>query len=322
MPPAFIEDSSASDDQPRGVFPPIVLPLTAEGEVDSVSLERLVGHLVDAGINGLWVNGTTGEFYALDVEGRARVVRECVKITSGAVPIIAHVGDTATNLALAHARAAIDAGANRVSAMAPYCTDFTEDELKEHFRAIGRVAGDSLFAYHLPRLAGPGLSIASIVELAGEGVFSGAKDSSADLVWFRQLLSDVRSAGVELRCFTGASTVPDLGYFLGAHGTMTSLANLVPRHIVAQYGAAQRGDWTLARELQDGSNRLLQAIRLPRSDTASATAAIYKYLLVRQGWLATDQATAPLSRLTDDERRILDQDALPLINQLEAAASG
>ncbi|WP_161606163.1 dihydrodipicolinate synthase family protein [Microlunatus speluncae] len=327
MPPAFIENASGSDHdqstgQPHGVFPPIVLPLTEDGSLDSASLERLVGRLVGAGVSGLWVNGTTGEFYALDVEGRARVVRECVKIVAGSVPIIAHVGDTATGLALDHARAAIDAGAARLSVLAPYCADFTEDELKSHFRAIAQVAGGPVFAYHLPRLAGPGLSIAAIVELAGEGVFDGGKDSSSDLVWFRQLLSSARQAGVTFHGFTGGSAVPDLGYFVGARGTMSSLANLVPAHIVAQYRAARRGDWAAVRELQEGSNDLLRGLRLARASTASATAAIYKYLLVRRGWIGSEQSTAPLSRLTDDERRQLDLNALPLIEHLETAASG
>ncbi len=326
MPPAFIEESSGpaavAADQPHGVFPPIVLPLTPDGSLDSASLERLVGRLVDAGVSGLWVNGTTGEFYALDVEGRARVVRECVKIAAGAVSIIAHVGDTATGLALDHARAAIGAGADRLSVLAPYCADFTEGELKSHFRAIADVAGGPVFAYHLPRLAGPGLSIPAIVELAGEGVFDGGKDSSSDLVWFRELLTSARQAGVTFHGFTGGSAVPDLGYVLGARGTMSSLANLVPVHIVAQYRAAVGGDWDAVHDLQDGSDALLRSLRLARASTTSATAAIYKYLLTRRGWIAGERATLPLSPLTDDERRQLDRDALPLIEQLEAAASG
>lgn len=322
MPPAFIDESEPADDRPRGVFPPIVLPLTDDGALDSASLERLVGQLLDGGVAGLWVNGTTGEFYALGVEGRARVVRECVKIVSGSVPVIAHVGDTATELVLDHARAALDAGADRLSVLPPYGADFTQAELKDHFRAVAALAGRPVFAYNLPRLAGPGLGIDAIVELAAEGVFDGAKDSSSDLVWFRQLLGSARRAGVEFDCFTGGSAVPDLGYFVGAQGTMSSLANLVPRHLVAQFRAFGRGDWTAVRDLQDGSDELLRALRLPRASTISATAALYKHLLERRGWIATDRAAAPLSRLTDDERRQLDRTALPLIEQLEAAAVG
>jgi 4-hydroxy-tetrahydrodipicolinate synthase len=238
------------------------------------------------------------------------------------VSIIAHVGDTATGLALDHARAAIDAGADRLSVLPPYCADFTEDELKSHFRSIAGVAGRPIFAYHLPRLAGPGLSIDAIIELAAEGVFDGGKDSSSDLVWFRQLLSTARRAGVTFHGFTGGSAVPDLGYLVGARGTMSSLANLVPAHIVAQYQAARREDWDVVRDLQEGSDELLRSLRLARASTTSATAAIYKYLLTRRGWITCELATPPLSPLTDDERRQLDRHALPLIEQLEAAASG
>ena len=63
------------EDPPRGILPPLVLPMGPDGEIDSASLERHIGVLMEAGVHGLWVNGTTGEFYALDGELRARVVR-------------------------------------------------------------------------------------------------------------------------------------------------------------------------------------------------------------------------------------------------------
>ena len=83
-------DAQVEHDLLRGVMTPVITPLTDDRELDTRSLERHVRYLLDAGVGGLWVNGTTGEFYGLNLRERARVVSECVRIADGAVPVIAH----------------------------------------------------------------------------------------------------------------------------------------------------------------------------------------------------------------------------------------
>jgi 4-hydroxy-tetrahydrodipicolinate synthase len=300
----------------HGVMTPVVTPLTDDLELDIGSLERHIRYLVDAGVSGLWVNGTTGEFYGLGVDDRARVVAECVRIVDGAVPVVAHVGDTSSTLAMEHARAATAAGASFVSALPPYAAQFGQEEIKEHFRGLSR-QGRPLIAYHMPQIAGPGLSIASLVELAVEGVICGVKDSSSDVLWLRKLINAAAAAGVDLPCFTGGSGVSDLGYFVGAVGAMSSTANLVPAHVVAQYEAARRGDWDEARARQLQTDELMAAVRLPERSNATAQAGVLKFLLAELGRIDTSRGVAPLRELTSDERERLIVGVLPLIEKLD-----
>lgn len=51
---------------PKGIIPPIITPLTDEGEVNYPVLRQMVNHLIDNGVHGLFPLGTTGEFYAFD----------------------------------------------------------------------------------------------------------------------------------------------------------------------------------------------------------------------------------------------------------------
>jgi len=306
------------DHRLHGIIPPVVLPLDTDGLIDEESLERHIGHLLEAGVHGLWMNGSTGEFHALDVEQRAQAVRLAVKICAGAVPVIAHVGDTATTRALEHARAATKAGADLVAVIPPYYVDFTERELVSHFRQIADAVAGPVILYHLPQLAPNGLGTSAIVELARDGVVAGVKDSSSDMVWFRRLLGEAKSAGVELACFTGGSSVTDLGLYLGGAGAMPSTANLTPRHLVAMYDAAKAGDWARVRRMQDELEHLLRALRLPgRSATWSATVAIHKHVLAQLGHIRTDVAAPPLTPLDAEEKRVLASKAIPIIEQLE-----
>ncbi len=305
-------------DRLRGVLPPVLLPMTPDAEVDSVSLSRLVSFLLDGGVHGLWVNGTTGEFYGLEGELRARVVQEFVTAVDGRVPVIAHVGDTSTRLAVQHARAAVTAGAALLSVLPPYLVGFTQGELKGHVRAVADAVQQPVLAYNLPQFAPVGLSIDSIVELAAEGVLCGAKDSSSDMVWFRQLARGLREAGAPMALLTGGSSVADVGYMLGAVGSVSSLANLTPRHLVRQYEAAREQDWARVLTLQEQSETLISLLRPPGVDvTPGLTMAAYKHLLAAVGVIDADVAAAPQSPLSPEARQHLTEHALPLMRALE-----
>ena len=318
MPVAFTPTEPTSSAALRGVLPPVVLPMTSGGEVDSTSLQSHVSHLVAAGVHGLWANGATGEFYALDGELRAEVVRQCVKAAAGRVPVVAHVGDTSTRLAVRHAREALAAGATFVSVLPPYFVGFNQEELKRHFRSIAQAVGGPVLAYHLPHLIPATLNIDSIVELTVEGVLCGAKDSGSNMVWFRQLQRRLRGAGVSLPCLTGGSSVADLGYLLGAVGSVSSIGNLTPGHLVRQYEAAEQEDWTLVLALQEQSEDLIERLNPPGSTPGPGlTATVYKYVLAQQGQIEADHSAAPLTQLTSDDRRYLDEHVLPVVDRME-----
>ncbi|ONK09654.1 dihydrodipicolinate synthase family protein [Streptomyces sp. MP131-18] len=304
----------------HGVIAPVILPMAPDGAVDARSLECHLRHLFDAGIHGLWMNGTTGEFHALDVAERAVAVRVAAEVAAGRAPVVAHVGDTATRLAIRHARAAVDAGADQVSVIAPYFAELGREELRDHYRRIAEAVGFPILAYHMPRLTKFALTADCVVRLAQEGVLAGIKDSDGDMAWFRRLVRRSAAAGSELRCFTGGSAISDLSLFVGASGVTSSLANLTPRHLVALYDAARAGDWARARQMQDQLDDLLEAMRLARrAPTLSTVVSTYKFVLASLGHIDADHAAEPLALLDGDERQRLTSTVVPMVRELESA---
>jgi 4-hydroxy-tetrahydrodipicolinate synthase len=126
--------------------------------------------------------------------------------------------------------------------------------------------------------------------------------------------------GLELRCFTGGSSISDLSLLVGAAGVTSSLANLTPRHLVALYDAAHAGDWARARLMQDQLEELAEAMRRARrAPTLSAIVSTYKYVLTALGRIDADHAAEPLARLDEDERQRLASTVVPMIRELETA---
>lgn len=306
----------------HGIIAPVILPMRADGAVDEQSLECHLAHLCQAGIHGLWMNGTTGEFHALDPDERAVAVRVAAKAAAGRTPVVAHVGDAATRLAVRHARAAVDAGADQLAVIAPYFAEFTREELREHYRAISAAVGFPVYAYHMPRLTKISLTADCVLELAGEGVLAGIKDSDGDLAWFRRLVREAGARGLDLQCFTGGSSISDLSLLAGAAGATSSLANLTPRHLVALYDAARAGDWARVRRMQDQLEDLAEAMRSARrTPTLSAVVSTYKFVLAALGRIEAEHAAAPLARLHEDEKERLASTVVPMIRELESAAA-
>ena len=152
-----------------GVVPPLVTPLTPEGELDVPSLERLVARLLDAGVDGIFALGSSGEVAFFEDRMRAKVLEAVTAVVAGAVPVIAGVIDMQTRRVLEHVRAAEAAGVQAVVATAPFYAITGPDEIRAHFRAIGAATDLPVYAYDLPICVHTKLAAPMLVELGLEG---------------------------------------------------------------------------------------------------------------------------------------------------------
>ncbi len=80
----------------HGVFPYLVTPIDEQGRVRAATVDRLVRHLVAAGVHGLTPFGSTGEFAYVDAAQRRAMVEATVTAAEGRVPVVVGVGATAT----------------------------------------------------------------------------------------------------------------------------------------------------------------------------------------------------------------------------------
>src|SRR3546814_811539 len=152
-----------------GIVPPIVTPLTLEGEVDTTSLERLLSLQIEAGVDGLFVLGSSGEVGYLTDAQRAQVVQTAIGHVGGQVPVLVGVNDMTTNRVSAVAEQAREAGADAIVATAPFYAITDAAETATHFRSIHAAVDLPLFAYDVPVRVHSKLSPAMLVELGREG---------------------------------------------------------------------------------------------------------------------------------------------------------
>ncbi|MBP1053113.1 dihydrodipicolinate synthase family protein [Rhodococcus qingshengii] len=286
-----------------GIVPPIVTPLTLEGEIDTTSLERLLSLQIEAGVDGLFVLGSSGEVGYLTDAQRAQVVQTAIGHVGGQVPVLVGVNDMTTNRVIAVAEQAREAGADAIVATAPFYAITDAAETATHFRSIHAAVDLPLFAYDVPVRVHSKLSPAMLVELGREGVIAGVKDSSGDDVSFRMLLR--QSAGLEnFAVFTGHEVVVDGCLLMGASGAVPGLANVDPHGYVRLWRAAQAGDWAAAKAEQDRLTELFSIVEAPTPGRVSAGAAglgAFKTALALRGVITGNTMCAPMLSLDESE---------------------
>ncbi|MCF6525211.1 dihydrodipicolinate synthase family protein [Streptomyces sp. JJ36] len=236
-----------------GVVPPLCTPLTREGDVDTRSLEALVERLVEAGVDGLFVLGSTGEAPYLDDARRHTALRTVVTAAAGRLPVLAGVIDMATARVLDHARAAAGLGADALVATAPFYARTHPVEIADHFRRVRAGTGLPLFAYDIPVSVHRKLPAGTVLELAGDGTLAGLKDSSGDDGALRRLLVGLRARGLldRFTVLTGSELSVDGALLAGAHGVVPGLGNVDPEGYLRLYGHARAGRWSEAAAEQD-----------------------------------------------------------------------
>ena len=294
----------------HGVVPPVCTPLDAQGEIDTPSLTRLVGHLVDGGVHGLFALGSTSEVAYLTDAQRATALEAVVKAADGRVPVLAGVIDTTTPRVLEHARTAAGLGADALVATAPFYTRTHPHEIAAHFRRIRAAVDLPLFAYDIPVAVHSKLSAALVRELAEDGTLAGLKDSSGDEGGLRRLIVELggragRSTGPQpgFSILTGSELTVDAALLAGADGVVPGIGNVDPAGYVRLYEAARAGDWERAAAEQERLVALFSMVDVgPEAEMGRSSSALgsFKAALALLGVIERGTTAFPQVRLDEE----------------------
>lgn len=242
----------------RGIIPPIATPLLPDERVDERGLRRLVRHLLDAGVHGLFVNGSMGGFALLTDREQRRAVEIVLQEVNGRVPVIAGASETGTRRVIAKAREMARAGADFLSVLPPYYFRLTQESALRFFQEIARAVERPLFIYNNPTLVGFSLEVATVLELSREPTIVGIKESDPRCERWLELLRSFRERE-DFTILLGTERLMPVALLLGADGIVGGLHNVAPRLAVDLYEAARCGDYVRALALQE---RLTQLWRI------------------------------------------------------------
>jgi len=285
-----------------GVVPPVCTPLTPDREVDVPSLIRLVDHLLDAGVAGLFVLGSSSEAAYLTDLHRRTVVEAVTAYAGGRLPVLAGAIDMTTPRVLDHVRSVTAAGADAVVVTAPFYARTHPAEIVRHYRLIAEASPVPVFAYDLPASVHTKLPAELVLRLAEDGVLAGLKDSSGDEGGFRRVILGARA--IEgFSVLTGSEVVVDTALAMGAHGVVPGLGNVDPHGYVRLYEHARAGDFPQARAEQERLCALfgMVGVGAPRMGGSSSALGAFKAALHLRDIIACPATAEPQTQLSPAE---------------------
>lgn len=132
----------------QGIFPAGMTFFDEQGNLDETATRTHWRWLVEQGIDGLVVAGTSGEFIALTMDERARLFRWAVEEFGGKIPIIASTGHFATKWTVEMSQRAQDAGADALIVILPYYSRPPVSFVLEHYRTVRRHTDRPIMLYN------------------------------------------------------------------------------------------------------------------------------------------------------------------------------
>lgn len=239
----------------RGVWPALTTPFTANLALDVEGLQRLTEIVIGDGVDGLVVNGCTGESWALTADERATVFRSTVDAARGQVKVAAGCSAQTAADALAKIRQAETAGCAYAMVSPPWYIMPGPDEIMDYYRKILIGSPLPLLLYNIPRRTGVSLTVDMVDRLADDPLVVGIKESSKD---WGLLSSVIRRTSDRISVFAGYASFFGLAALCeGAVGYVDSATPVFGKRSVAFHHAATTGDLATARRIQAEMERML-----------------------------------------------------------------
>ena len=233
---------------PKGIIPPVITPLTKDGKFNEPMMRKVVNHLIDKGVHGLFPLGTTGEFYAFDHGEYRYILDVVVDETKGRVTVYAGATHITTRETVAQAKIAAEAGVDAISVLTTMFVSQTQEEVYQFYKTVAENTELPIIIYNNKPKTNVTVAPATAARLAEIDNIVGIKDSTGDFTNTCEYLRLTK--GMNFHVLMGRDTLIFAALCCGAAGAIASCANVAPRLTADIYDKFQAGDMQGALEAQ------------------------------------------------------------------------
>jgi len=296
----------------EGIYTPIVTPYHKDFSLNEASLAETVEHLIGAGVHGIIVAGTTGEYYAQTAEERLDLMGRVKALVGERVPLIVGTGAMRTEDSVAYAQAAVAIEADALLVATPPYAYPTGREIALHALAIDRAANLPVMLYNYPGRMSVNMDEECLDRLGRSPNFCAIKESSGDPNRLHMLVRDYPH--IALSCGMDDQALEFFAW--GARSWVCAGSNFAPEAHIALYRAcALEGDFVRGRAIMSAMLPLMRVL-----EQGGAFIQCIKHGLTLRG-INAGPPRKPLQPLNKDERRELEQ-VIRTMNATIAAIEG
>ncbi|MEG0996714.1 MAG: dihydrodipicolinate synthase family protein [Clostridia bacterium] len=288
-------------DMYHGVLPAFYAAYEDDGSVSAPRVKALARYLLQKGVNGLYVNGSSGECIYLNPQERKLVLEAVMEEVGGKIPVIAHVACNNTRDSADLAAHAQSLGVDAIAAIPPIYFHLPEHAIAEYWNDISAAAPKTDFViYNIPQLAGVALTVPLLREMLKNPRVVAVKNSSMptqDIQMFRQ------EGGERLTVFNGPDEQFLAGRAIGAQAGIGGTYGVMPELFLALNEHVERGELAEAQPLQYAINEIIYALCACHGNMYAAIKAV---IAKREG-LEIGSVRKPLTALTPADQPQIDK---------------
>lgn len=216
----------------------MVTPFTPDGDLDLKGAQELAAHLVDKQrVDGLVVNGTTGEAPTTTDAEKAQVIKAVSEAVGQKAKVLAGVGTNSTRHTIELARQAEENGADGLLVVTPYYSKPTQEGVENHFRQVADASGLPALLYDIPGRTATAIETETLLRLSEHPRIVGVKDCKVDLLATARVIAET---GLDF--YSGNDELILPLYSIGGVGTVSTVGHVVGSEIKAMLDAYDEGD--------------------------------------------------------------------------------
>ena len=282
----------------EGIYTPLVAPFYDDYTLNKDAMERTVNMLIEAGVHGIIVAGTTGEYYAMSKKERVFLMGLAKEMINGRLPMIIGTGAMRTEDSIEYAKAAKDHGADAILVATPPYAYPTGREIALHALAIDRAANLPVMLYNYPGRMSVNMDEDTLDRLGRSANFCAIKESSGDPNRLHMLARDYPH--IALSCGMDDQALEFFAW--GARSWVCAGSNFAPEaHIALYLACAIEGDFSKGRAIMSAMLPLMRVL-----EQGGKFVQCIKYGLTLRG-IDAGPPRRPLHPLNKDDKRILEE---------------
>lgn len=235
----------------------LVTPFNSDSSIDFASLEKLVNHVIEGGVNFLVALGSTGETPTLSREEQQQVLSFIVEKCNGRVPVVCGIAGNNTAEVVNNVKTYDLTGVSGILSASPHYNKPSQEGIYQHFKAIATATKLPIILYNVPGRTGSNMAPATVLRLANE--FSNVvaiKEASGNLA---QCMELVQGKPAHFAILSGDDDLFICQAAIGMQGVISVAANSYPKKFTTMVGHLLSGDYAKGRELH---YQLIDGIRL------------------------------------------------------------
>lgn len=244
----------------QGIITAMATPKDDKENISKERVNKLVDHLINNGISGLFILGTNGEFYALNKKEKLLLAQLTVHAANGRVPIYAGIGGISTLETVILSKEMAQTGVDAFSVITPYLIKLSQSEIIKHYEIVAENSPLPIILYNIPANTQLNIEPETVAYLSKNPNIIGIKDSSGDLQKMKKYLDLVDKDSFDVLVGSDSKILKALE--LGASGAVAATSNVLTRTDVGIYNSYKLGDFKLANELQESINAFREILKL------------------------------------------------------------